>query len=204
MTTYNSDGIPTHNSKILVSSASGVAAYADTLPIPTSDPNNRKGWYYQKTAGAEKFNYYLYVQGSRALRLQDVKEFYFVGAVDTYTNATSVPFIVIYTKPLGDGQDAQPWYRSRITHGVNIVNTNIQLGVKSQFSTAEKTSTKFPYSQSHLSVKTGEGPRDPTEEILYMTIHCDSGAPNDAKILISHFGYCLHNRAEDVNILLSA
>ena len=204
MTTYNSDGLPIHNAKVLVSSANGIAVYAGTLPIPTSDPNNREGWFYQKTAGVEKFNYYLYMEGSRAIRLQDVKEYYFVGAVDTYTDYTSIPFIVIYTKPLGDGQDAQPWYRSRITHGVNLVNTNIQLGVKSQFSTAAKTSTKFPYSQAHLSVNTVEGPLDPTEEILYMTVHSDSGAPNDAKILISNFGYCLHNRAEDVNLLLSA
>jgi len=204
MTTYNSDGIPIHNSKILVTSTSGIAAYAGTLPIPTSDPNNRTGWYYQKTAGVEKFNYYLYVDGSRALKLQDVKEYYFVGAVDTYTDYTSIPFLVVYTKPLGDGQDAQPWYRSRITHGVNLVNTNIQLGVKSQFSTAAKTSTKFPYSQSHLSVNTFDGLCDPSEEILYMTIHSDSTAPNDCKILISHFGYCIHNRAEDVCLLLSA
>ena len=204
MTTYNSDGIPIHNSKVLLTSTSGVAAYAGTLPVPTSDPNNRKGWYFQKTAGAEKFNYYLYVEGSRALKLQDVKEYYFVGSVDTYSNITSVPFIVVYTKPLGDGSDAQPWYRSRIFHTINTLNTNVQLGVKCQYSTSTKTSTKFPYNQAHLSVTGGEGPRDPAEEILYMTVHSDSTAPVDAKILISHFGYCIHNRAEDVNILLSA
>ena len=74
MTTYNSDGIPIHNNKINASSAEGVAVYADSSPAPTGDPNGRKGWYFKKTSGAEKFNYYLYFvvqQSSRKKRKED-------------------------------------------------------------------------------------------------------------------------------------
>ena len=203
MTTYNSDGQPTHNNKINVSSAGGIAVYADSLPVPVADPNGRSGWYYAKTAGAEKFNYYLYAQGNRALRLKDVKEYFFVGSVDTYVDSASTPFIVIYTKPLGAG-DAGAWYRTKITYSLNVNTAMVQLGVRSQFSTLASTNTKFPYSQNHLNVVGVDGPNDPTEEIYTMSVHSDSGADNTTKILIANFGYCLHNRQEDVNIKLVA
>ena len=203
MTTYNSDGQPTHNNKINVSSADGIAVYAGSLPVPVADPNGRSGWYYAKTTGAEKFNYYLYAQGNRALRLKDVKEYYFVGSVDTYVNGSSTPFIVIYTKPLGAG-DGGAWYRTKITYSLHINSALVQLGVRSQFSTIASTNTRFPYSQNHLSVVGVTGPNDPTEEILTMSVHSDSAADNTTKLLISNFGYCLHDRQEDVNIKLVA
>jgi len=203
MTTYNSDGIPIHNSKVVVTSVDGVAVYADSMPVPVSDPNNRKGWYFAKTAGAEKFNYYYYGQGNRALRLQDVKEYYFVGAVYTYANHASIPFINIYTKPLGDGQDAGAWYRTKITYYPST-STLIQLGIKCQFSSLATTGTRFPYSQHHLNVVLVNGPNAQSEEILTMSVQSDSSADNGARILISHVGYALHNRDESVNILLSA
>jgi len=203
MTTFNSDGIPIHNSKVLVSSASGVAVYAGSLPVPVSDPNNRKGWYYAKTAGAEKFNYYYYGEGSRPIQLREVKEYYFVGAVDTYVNHSSLPFLIVYTKPLGDGQDGGSWYRTRIIYSLPTSEL-IQLGIKAQFSSVANTGTRFPYAQKHLSTVLVTGPNNPAEEILTMSVHSDSAADNGAKILISHVGYELHNRDEKVNILLSA
>tara|TARA_R110002096_G_scaffold219640_1_gene407989 strand:+ start:1099 stop:1743 length:645 start_codon:yes stop_codon:yes gene_type:complete len=204
MTSYNSDGQPIHNNKINASSAEGMAVYADSMPAPTGDPNGRKGWYFKKTTGAEKFNYYLYAEGSRAVRLQDVKEYFFVGSIDTWTNGASAPFIVVYTKMLGDGNDAGAWYRSKIHYAIHSSSALVQLGIKSQFSTVTNTSTKFPYSQNHLSVVGGEGPRAPTEEILTMSVQSDSGAVDDTTILITNFGYTLHNRSEDVNIILIA
>jgi len=203
MTTYNSDGIPIHNGKINVNTAGGMAAYADSMPIPTGDPDNRKGWYFAKSSGAEKFNYYYYGQGSRAITLAEVAEYYFVGAVDTYVNGASLPFMVIYTKMQGDGNDAGAWYRSKITYSLHSSQL-VQLGIKSQFSTVSTPSTKFPFSRKHLNVVGGVGPQDPSEEILTMSVQSDSGSDNTTKILISHVGYCLHNRTEDVNILLSA
>lgn len=204
MTTYNSDGIPIHNNKINASSAEGMAVYADSSPQPTGDPNGRKGWYFKKTSGAEKFNYYLYAQGNRALRLKDIKEYYFVGSIDTWTDTGSSPFIVIYTKPLGDGNDAPAgWYRTKIVYMINPNASLIQLGVRTQFSTLATTNTRFPYSQKHLALTDIVGVNNPEEEILTMSVQSDSGG-TDNTILICHFGYSIHNRNDDVNIALIA
>lgn len=205
MTVYNSDGIPTHNNKINAGSAEGMAVYAGSSPAPTADPNGRKGWYFKKTGGAEKFNYYLYAQGNRALKLKDIKEYYFVGSIDTWTNGSSSPFIVIYTKPLGDGNDAPAgWYRTKIVYMINSNSELVQLGVRTQFSTLKATNTKYPYSQTHLSLTDIVGLNNPDEEILTMSVHSDSAGADNTTILISHFGYCLHNHSKDVNIVLVA
>ena len=47
---------PVHNKLLLSLSA---AVYADTLPIPVTDPV-RGGWLHTSTAPSEKFNYYFY------------------------------------------------------------------------------------------------------------------------------------------------
>lgn len=200
----NSDGLPIHNNKILVGSATGIAAYADSLPIPTGEPNNRTGWYFEKTAGAEKFNYYFYTQGSHPVELKHIDSLFFVGAIDNYVNGSSVPFLVVYTKPLGDGQDAAFWYRSKIAYTIGNASGHIHLGEKTQFSTVSQPNPRFPYTHVHLNniVKTGLG--NPDEEILTMAVHSDSAAAITTKILISHVGWRHTDANHSSCILLKA
>jgi hypothetical protein len=184
----NANGIPIHNNKILLTSADGVAMYADSLPIPVGEPNNRDGWYFIKTAGAEKFNYYFYSQGSHAVTLADLEQTFFVGAIDNWVTTASCPFITVYTKPLGDGQDAAAWYRTKQIYTIRA-SANINLGEKTQFTTGSTPNLIFPYPQVKLNNIIIEGLNNPNEEILTMAVHSDSSSAVTTKILISQMGW---------------
>ena len=177
-----------NNSQVKLTSTSGIAVYADSLPAPTADLNGREGWLYTKTTGAEKFNYYLWSQGSRPLRLRDLRSVYMVASVDTYTNVASVPYVVIYTKPTGVG-DEQPWFHSKIAHVFNIQSNQIMLGEKVQFYTHQLPPiANYGVRQIQLPIEIKTGEALPDEEILYITLHSDSAAASNTQILISDFG----------------
>lgn len=176
------------NAEIKRSSTEGTAVIADSSPAPTADTNGRDGWLYKKSSGAEKFNYYLWAQGSKPLRLRDLRSVYMVASVDTYTNVTSVPFVVIYTKPTGVG-DAAVWYHSKIAYTIHQQTTHIMLGEKVQFYTHQIIPTdNYGYRQISLPIEIKTGDALPDEEILYITLHSDSSAPNNTTILVSDFG----------------
>lgn len=193
-----------YNAKVQLSSSSGIAVYADSSPAPIPDLNGRDGWLYQKTSGAEKFNYYIWSQGSHALTLENLDTIYMVGAVDTYTSVASVPFIVVYTKMTGSG-DAGAWYHSRISYSIDS-NQVINLGEIVQFYTHhKKPSTINGYRQVplHNEIKTGDAL--PSEEVLYITLHSDSGGADNTSILISHAGYVSnHLNPQYLNLELSS
>lgn len=177
-----------NNSQVKLTSNAGIAVYADTLPVPTADLNGRDGWLYKKTAGAEKFNYYVWSQGSKPLRLRDLRSVYMIASVDTYTDAASVPFVVIYTKPTGVG-DQQPWYHSKITHSFHSQSSEIMLGERVQFYTHELLpSDDYGVRRISLPIETKTGEALPSEEILYITLHSDSGSAANTQILISDCG----------------
>jgi len=200
----NSDGIPIHNGKVLLTSASGIGMYADTLPVPTADDNGRKGWLFKKTAGTEKLNYYFYSQGSKSCRLDELEDVFFVGVIDTWTNTLNVPFVVIYTKPLGDGQDGGAWYRTKRTFGIHT-ESNVVLGMRTQFSIHENPTPRFPFEHLRLTQETVVGPNVGSEEILTISIHTDSGAAASTQVLISHVGWRKKGNGQvNPNILLSA
>lgn len=177
------------NSQVKLTSASGIAVYADSSPPPTSDLNGRDGWLFTKSSGTQKFNYYLWSQGSYPLRLQDLRSVFMCGSVDTYSNSSSVPFIVIYTKPTGSG-DAQPWYHSRISYSIDEPSNIIMLGEKVQFfSHMVRPSDNYGYRQIALATQIKDGDCLPNEEILYITLQSDSAAADFTQILISDFGF---------------
>lgn len=183
-----------YNAKVKLTSTEGAIVYADTLPIPTADRNGRDGWLFTKTTGVEKFNYYIWSQGSRAMRLKDLKSVYMVGSVDTYTDIKSIPFIVVYTKPTGSG-DAASWYHSKIAHVIADTET-INLGEIVYFHTHSILSPSGTYRHVALNVEIKTGEALPDEEILYITIHSDSGAANNTAILISQCGYRTNHKVD--------
>ena len=65
-----------HNGFVKLGSVASASVYADSLPIPTADNNSRDGWLFTKTAGAEKFNYYIYGQGSHPITLSQLQRYY--------------------------------------------------------------------------------------------------------------------------------
>ena len=190
------------NSKVKRSSTEGTAIIAGTLPAPTADNNGREGWLYTKTTGAEKFNYYLWSQGSHAITLGRLHTIYMVASIDTYTNTSSVPFIVVYTKPTGVG-DAQPWYHSKIVHAIDSSQI-IMLGEKIQlYSHTLPPNAYYGYRQVPLNVVIKDGDALNTEEILYITLHSDSAGANNTQILISDFGFeTNHQNKIDIRLKL--
>lgn len=196
--TQTTNGI--HNGFVKLT-GSGASVYADSSPIPTADIDDREGWLFSKTTGIEKFNYYIYGQGSHPITLKNLHNVFFTGAVDDYQNTLSVPFVVIYTKPTGSG-DFDTWYHSRIKYSLNPNHrNNIQLGEICFFKCInEPKNIPSTYRHINLSNKGVDGDGAETEEILYISIHSDTTSANSTKILIQDAGYQTHDERTTRNI----
>ena len=172
------------------------AIYADTLPVPTADPNGRPGWLHIKpVANGDKINYYYYAQGSHPVTLGELTIVNCTVTIDTWTNTQSVPFIVVYTKPTGVG-DSGAWYHSKRTFGIPsttkiMLGESINLyGVNSTDGTGT-TLPKFSNNQKryvNMSVITNTGSALDSEEILTISIHTDSASPLGSQILVENVG----------------
>ena len=172
---------------------SGSVVYADTLPIPTANIDGLEGWQFTKTAGAEKFNYYVYSEGNNAQTLGHIDSVFFTGAIFNYINASSCPFVVVYTKPTGIG-DAGLWYHSKISYSIDVSIQDIQIGEKCLFYAGKEPfyiNSVYRAINLHNRGVIGDGLQ--TEEILTIAIHSDSAAANTTSILISDIGYKIGN-----------
>ena len=201
----NSEGLPIQTGRVNLSSTAGVAVYADTIPAPTQDDNGRKGWLYTKTGGAEKLNYYFYSEGSTAITLATLENAFFVGIVNNWTNTSNVPFIVVYTKMKGDGQDAGSWYRTRRAFSI-FPNEPITIGMRTQFQMFDNSTPTFPFQKVTLANQIVTGPNQIDEEILTISVQTDSGAVAGSSVLISNVGWKArggHNTANP-NVFLSS
>lgn len=196
--------MPIHTGKVSLSSTGALSVYADTMPAPIADDNGRKGWLWEKAGGVEKLNYYFYGEGRFPVTLAELENVYCIASVDTYTNSSSVPFFVIYTKMQGDGQDGGSWYRSKISYSI-ATNAQITLGMRTQFSIHSNPLPSYPLEHVVCNRTTVVGPNDPSEEILTLSVHTASDAPVGTKVLISYVGYKERNRhaVSNPNILLS-
>ena len=184
------------NDKVSVSSTNGAMVYAGTLPIPTLDTTDlRDGWLYHKTAtGSGKFNYYLYANSnsSHQYTFADLKTVNFTASTDIFSSITSIPFIVVYSKPTGSG-DAGAFYHSARKYLIDLTKINIVGGEQINFYCGEKIKQNNNNRYVELSFIINEGDNLETEEILWITIHSDSSALINTKILMTHFGYNLKN-----------
>jgi len=181
------------SANILLTSSSGMGVYADTQPIPTVDGNNRTGWLYKKTiANADKFNYYFYSQGSHPVLLGDLRSLVANVAIDNWQSNASVPFFVIYTKPTGSG-DAGAWYHSKCAYAIDS-SKNILLGEPvNLYSKNKPKCTHNGNRDIELETVINTGSCSPTEEILTVSLQCDSASPIQTQILVSNLGYELNN-----------
>lgn len=177
-----------YTGKINLYSTGGIASYADTLPVPSNDSDNRGGWFHHKTiANANKFNYYFYSEGNIPLRLNEITNLKAILSVDNYTNAQSLPFFVVYTKMTGVG-DAGVWFHSKRSYNLTA-DERIVVGEKIQiYSINKKVDTKA-HRQVQFNNTIDTGDCDGEEEILTISIHSHSGSPIDTKILVNSVGY---------------
>tara|TARA_B110000285_G_scaffold115915_1_gene131326 strand:- start:1050 stop:1655 length:606 start_codon:yes stop_codon:yes gene_type:complete len=177
------------NSIYKVGTAATVAiAGGETEPI--ADPDNVDGWLFSKAmAGSAKFNYFFYggAGTTEVLTLADMRSYWSVVRIDNYQAVNSLPFIVIYTKPTGIG-DAGPWYHSKIRGHFNPDTHHIALGEQVQMYLGNEPSVDYGYRKIKCD-RVLEGDGYANEEILYMTLHSDTGAPVGTQIFASDFGY---------------
>tara|TARA_R110002153_G_scaffold214871_3_gene367506 strand:- start:1 stop:678 length:678 start_codon:yes stop_codon:yes gene_type:complete len=195
----------TTNDKVSVTSTFGIAVYADTLPTPTLDiADSRNGWLYTKiAANTDKFNYYSYgaASSSHQYTLGDIVTLNFVGSVDNFLGGTSLPFIIVYSKPTGVG-DAGVFYHSKRTFGCNmVVPNNIVGGEPCNWFHGRKPNLKNHNRFIELTTTTVEGDNLDTEEILFISVHSDSSSGVGTQILLTSIGYNLKDEIKR-NIML--
>jgi hypothetical protein len=179
--------------KVKLSSAGGVAVYADTLPTPTADDNNRKGWKWTKgVAGATEFmNLYFYSQGNIPITLEEIHSINAVVSVDTYTDAYCIPFLNIFTKPTGVG-DAGAWFHSRINYTLTA-GEPIILGEFIELWGIKKDTKQGNIRQVNSDTEIRLGDCLGTEEILTMAIVMPTLSPVGASIVVDNVGFTLTN-----------
>lgn len=193
MVTITQDTNKIHNGFVKLT-GSGPSVYADSSPAPTADLDDREGWLYSKSSGAEKFNYYIYGEGSHPITLGNLKSVFFSASVDNYINGASVPFVVIYTKMTGSG-DSGSFYHSRVSYSlVPNHKNNIQIGELCLFKCINNpVNIHSTYRNIHLSDKIVTGDGASSEEILFISIHSDSSAADTTKILVQDAGFQTHD-----------
>jgi len=195
--------IEVYNGKVSLSSANGMAVYADSSPAPTMDADGRDGWLFTKTvADASKFNYYFYSEGNKAVTLNQIHSLCANISMDTYPSSTSTPFFIIYTKPTGVG-DAGAWYHSRIIYTLDA-NETILLGedieIYSIHSQANHHQNKRPVS---FNTKIVDGDGASTEEIYTISIHSDSASLASTQILVTSVGFSIKQNNKIINRRIS-
>ena len=165
------------------------AVYADA-EAPIEDPAGRDGWYY-KSSGSNKVNWYFHDGQANPVTVGEWDRLYTVATVDSSSNDTF--HLVYYTFPLGDGQDAGSWYRSRI---VFVPSGEFQRGVKTLFYMGQEPSASLfpglPRVQMTETTVAGSstGPNENTEVILTAALGTNSGASaNTVEILVNKLGF---------------
>ena len=176
------------------------AVYADesaASAIPTGMGYLNNGWYYSNNTLSPKKKINWYMPASTGATVTSLKYFYISGQI---LSNISLPFLVVYTKPIVGGVNAASWYCSRRTYssvgGVSAVipGTNAHQLVVSLDSTVA-----YPiingYTQimlTDLDTTQDKGLFAPTEEIMFYSISTNSNTPNsaDVKMILNSFCAC--------------
>lgn len=164
--------------------------YADgTAAI--EDPTGRDGWYYKSAGSPEKINWYFHDGQANPVTVGQWETLYTVATVDSSSNDTF--HLAYYTYPLGDGQDAGSWYRSRIVY---VPSGNFERGVKTLFYMGQEPDASvypdLPRVQMTVTTVAGSnaGLNEDTEVIMTTVLSTNSGADADTvKILVNKLGF---------------
>ena len=182
-----------HQDKVKLGTAGGIAVIADSSPSPTADPDERGGWVWEKVSSdASKFNFYMYgaTGSSHPWTLVDLKSCHICCSVDKWDNTQSVPFIVVYTAMTGSG-DAGAWYHSRRSYALDTSTHKIVAGEHINLYAGDKPDLHNDNRNLPLSVVTDTGDCADTEVISAISVHSDSSALINTKILVSEMGFDL-------------
>ena len=172
------------NFQAKLGSAGATALIADSSPSPVADANGRPGWSWTKDmTGSQKFNYYFYSGAYENMKLKDVDSVYFLGSIDKWTDTTNeAPFFTIYTKMTGSG-DEGAWYHSRHAFSLHKDSQLVRAGEKCLFHCIGQPRDGFDGARKiPFNTRIDTGAWDTNNEVLYVTLHSDSGADVGASV----------------------
>ena len=197
--------------QVKLGSSGSALVYADSSPAPTADLNDRQGWLHTKVGSSnDKYNYYMYSGANDTAKVKDLRSIFFVGSVDNFTGLQSeLPFIVIYTKPTGEGDVFPGFFHSRRAYSIRRNHNIIRGGERCCFHCGLCPDIDFGNARLIPMTEftdTGDFSRD--MEIGYLTVQSDSGGV-DTSILTQYMGaefkqYSQTTKATQINIKLVA
>jgi hypothetical protein len=164
-----------------------------------ADANGRKDWAYVKNADsapADKINLYVGPAANEILQFQDLSSFWSLLTIDDFTAVSSLPFMHVYTKPQGDGQDAS-WYRSKLTLQIPSEATLVRPGerVCIWFGKHAPPSDQLDGARLiHLRASVVGPAVLPTDEIYMMPLSTDSSATS-VGLCVETIGYQVKSHA---------
>eukprot|EP00732_Lithocolla_globosa_P002878 Lithocolla_globosa_v1_NODE_2039_length_2196_cov_20.511443.p2 type:complete len:327 gc:universal NODE_2039_length_2196_cov_20.511443:119-1099(+) len=199
----------TSQQSIVVGTPEADAIAADeTKPIVNPIPVDN-GWYFSNTLASSKINWYFFAQdANNTKQLGQITFCYSVFKTYVNLSAQSMPYLSVYTKPLGDGSDAGSWYRSRQTWKLAEANRLTLIPPNNKclmyFGYQDPAvETGIPHFLLVKDVGTSVGPQLPTEELLTIALSTDSGAPvNSISFTCNNFGTAIGG--ESINRTLSS
>jgi len=164
--------------------------YADAT-APIEDPTGRDGWYYKSAGSPDKVNWYFHDGQANPVTVSQWERLYTVATVDSSSSDTF--HLAYYTFPLGDGQDAGSWYRSRIVY---VPSGNFERGVKTLFYMGQEPDASvypdLPRVQMTVTTVAGSnaGLNQDTEVIMTTVFGTNSGASaGTVEILVNKLGF---------------
>jgi len=164
--------------------------YADGTAA-VEDPTGRDGWYYKSAGSPDKINWYFHNGQENPVTVGQWDRLYTVATVDSPSNDSF--HLAYYTVPLGDGQDAGSWYRSRIVY---VPSNGFERGVKTLFYMGQEPDASvypdLPRVQMVVTSVAGSsiGLNEDTEVISTAVLGTNSVADADTvKILVNKIGF---------------
>ena len=174
-------------SQFKLGTAAATAIQADSSILGEVDENERQGWLYKSIAANTNFNLYFYGQSVKdVMTLAHLSGVSAVVSIDAISGTSSLPFFVIYTKPDAITPN-ESWYKSKIL-GTFKNDSLLYPTEKIQMYLDKVPETQFGY-RNIETVKSVEGAALRTEEVWFITLQSDSGAPIGTQILVSDFTY---------------
>lgn len=180
--------IPSNNGKAEIILANHASIWADSVPAPIVDANQRDGWYYTNTSATNKANIYFFDGMQETLLLRDINSVWAKIAIDKNTDVQSRPFFIVYTKMTGVG-DAGSFYHSKLTYQMD---NNVNIGIGEEVIIHTHFTPNISYDNRNIVCPniTIDGDGLGSEEVLYITIHTDSGASaGNVQILFQNLGF---------------
>ena len=188
LTTWGSDPKPSLRgyAQLKAGTQSAIIAAGGEQP-GTTDLQGRLGWEFIKPLASPvpntKINWYFYGGTFESLPASHLSSMWSILSIDYFIGTSAgLPWLSVYTKPQGDGNDAELWYRSKTDYHITVdgsVANRVRSGERVCIHTlaAPPSESLNGARKIQLSPATTGPAVLPTDEILYMVMHTNSAAP---------------------------